>query len=274
MPRIWLDYLEFLICQPRVTQTRRTFDRALRALPITQHDRIWPVYLKFAKRIGGETAIRVYRRYLHLYPEEGETFIELCIHLGRWDEAAKHLLKCLNQPEWKSPRGTPVFQLWMQLADLIVEHPTELMRGSEIRAQSILRDGIKRYPDQVGKLWTALARYFIISGEMEQARDVYEEAIETVRTIRDFTQVFDSYAEFEEGVITSLMEQEAEHAAMSANAKFNPDAQLEVDMRLERFERLMDRRPFLVNDVLLRQNPNSVKEWQKRADLWKSREDV
>ena len=34
-----------------------------------------------------------------------------------------------------------------------------------------------------------------------QARDVYEEAIRTVMTVRDFTQVFDSYAQFEESMI-------------------------------------------------------------------------
>jgi pre-mRNA-splicing factor SYF1 len=29
----------------------------------------------------------------------------------------------------------------------------------------------------------------------------------------------------------------------------------------------MDRRPFLVNDVLLRRNPNDVVEWEKRIAL-------
>ena len=45
MPRVWLDYLEFLVGQRVVTRARRTFDSALRALPITQHDRLWPQYL-------------------------------------------------------------------------------------------------------------------------------------------------------------------------------------------------------------------------------------
>ena len=45
MPRIWLDYLELLVGQRLVTRVRRTFDRALCSLPITQHDRIWPQYL-------------------------------------------------------------------------------------------------------------------------------------------------------------------------------------------------------------------------------------
>lgn len=45
MPRIWLDYLELLVEQQWVTKARRAFDRALAALPITQHDRVWVLYL-------------------------------------------------------------------------------------------------------------------------------------------------------------------------------------------------------------------------------------
>ncbi|KAJ1911923.1 pre-mRNA-splicing factor syf1 [Mycoemilia scoparia] len=284
MPRIWLDYLEFRLLQPQVTQNRRTFDRALRALPVTQHDRIWPLYLKFAQKISGITAIKVYTRYLQLYPEQVEEFIELCVHMGKYGDAAKYLLTCLDNAEWKSPRGTSKFQLWMKLTDLIIDQANDVKnileeQGSGISCDLILRDGIKRYSDQAGKLWTSLAKYYIITGEMERARDVFEEAVEKVKTVRDFVQVFDAYAEFEEGVITSLMEMEAEQAAAATSASgnsgkkveamFNCDAQLEVDMRLERFEKLMDRRPFLISDVLLRQNPNSVKEWQKRAKLWK-----
>ena len=45
MPRVWLDYLQHLMQQFLVTQTRRAFDRALCSLPITQHDRVWQLYL-------------------------------------------------------------------------------------------------------------------------------------------------------------------------------------------------------------------------------------
>lgn len=39
-----------------------------------------------------------------------------------------------------------------------------------------------------------------------QARDIYEEAIQTVITVRDFTQVFDAYAQFEKNLISAKME--------------------------------------------------------------------
>jgi pre-mRNA-splicing factor SYF1 len=45
MPRIWELYLRFLTDQRRLTRTRRAFDRALAALPVTQHDRVWVLYL-------------------------------------------------------------------------------------------------------------------------------------------------------------------------------------------------------------------------------------
>lgn len=55
-------------------------------------------------------------------------------------------------------------------------------------------------------LWNSLADYYIRSGHFEKARDIYEEAIASVVTVRDFTQVFDAYAEFEERMIGARME--------------------------------------------------------------------
>jgi pre-mRNA-splicing factor SYF1 len=95
MPRIWKEYLEWLTTQKLITDTRRTFDRALRALPLTQHMRwIWPSYISFIKSAGvPETAIRVYRRYLKVEPTEIEDYINFLSSIGRFDEAAQQLAK-------------------------------------------------------------------------------------------------------------------------------------------------------------------------------------
>ena len=45
--------------------------------------------------------------------------------------------------------------------------------------------------------------------DLTQARDIYEEAIQTVTTVRDFTQVFDAYAQFEELSLKKLIEEAA-----------------------------------------------------------------
>ena len=45
MPRIWELYLNMLAAQRVITKVRHTCDRALAALPVTQHGRMWKIYL-------------------------------------------------------------------------------------------------------------------------------------------------------------------------------------------------------------------------------------
>jgi hypothetical protein len=45
MPKIWELYLNFLVEQRVVTKVRRACDRALASLAVTQHERIWTIYL-------------------------------------------------------------------------------------------------------------------------------------------------------------------------------------------------------------------------------------
>ncbi|KAI9487355.1 MAG: pre-mRNA splicing factor Syf-1 [Benjaminiella poitrasii] len=262
MPRIWLDYLSLLTTLPMITRTRRAFDNALRALPVSQHKRIWELYLQFAKAAGGETAIHIQKRYLKLDPGYIENYIDSLIKLEHFDEAAVNLVSIMNDKNFKSQRGKSHYQLWQELCELVVDHCEDI---ENIQVESIIRSGIKRFTDQIGILYSRLAMYWIKMGQLEKARDIFEEGITTVMTVRDFTVIFDAYSEFEEEMITTKMEMAKERE--EAGEK-DEEEDLDLDLRLLRFENLMDRRPFLVNDVLLRQNPNNVMEWLQRVTLW------
>ena len=267
MPKIWEMYLSFLMKQPLVTLTRRTFDRALRALPITQHNRIWALYRPFANSASGDTAIRIWRRYIQIHPEDSEDFLELLIEHYQYTEAVRKYMDILNNPKFRSKNAKSHFQLWSEMVDLLVTRAKEILTGGTtgMDVDKIVRSGIERFADQRGKLWAGLATHWITVGNFERARDVFEEGITTVMTVRDFTIVFDSYAEFEESIISTLMDAAA---LVSNNGTRKENAEFDLDIRMMRFEQLMDRRPFLVNDVLLRQNPNNVNEWEKRIALW------
>ncbi|KAF7338659.1 Pre-mRNA-splicing factor SYF1 [Mycena venus] len=128
----------------------------------------------------------------------------------------------------------------------------------------IQTDGLAQYKDQAGRLWTGLATYWIKRGEFDRAKQTFEQGIATVLTIRDFTQIFDAYAEFGESLISAMM-QSLEDEEDEEDAE---ETQKELDVRMADFEDLMDRRPFLVNDVLIRRNPHDVQEWEKRVALW------
>ena len=267
MPKIWELYLSFLMTQPLITVTRRVFNRALRALPITQHNRIWALYRPFAKSANGNTAISVWRRYIQIHPEDIEEFIDMLVDHGLYTEAVRKYLDILNNTKYRSKNSKSNFQLWSEMVDLLVAHANEVdtVLAPGLDVEMIIRSGIERFTDQRGKLWTGLATYWITRGNFEKTRDIFEEGITTVMTIRDFTIIFDSYAEFEESIISTLMDQAAIRSDKGQN---HEEADFDLDIRMMRFEQLMDRRPFLINDVLLRQNPNNVNEWEKRIALW------
>lgn len=263
MPRIWIEYLSFITPQCKITRIRHTFDRALRALPVTQHNRIWPLYLEFLNKYDiPESGVRVYRRYLKLSPEDSEEYINYLVKHERLDEAAQQLVKLVDNEHFTSKHGKSNHQLWNELCDVISKNPDKV---TSLNVDAIIRSGLRRYTDQLGHLWNSLADYYVRSGLFEHARDVYEEAIQTVFTVRDFSQVFDAYAQFEEISLSKLMEE------VAGKEKASPEDDIEIDLRLARFESLMERRLILLNSVLLRQNPHNVQEWHNRVKLFEGK---
>ena len=63
-------------------------------------------------------------------------------------------------------------------------------------------------------------------------------------TVRDFTQVFDAYAQFEELALSKKMEEVEEQEAPG------PGDEVEIELRMGRFEHLMDR--YIMTDLCLR----------------------
>ncbi|KAG6836647.1 hypothetical protein H0H93_005477 [Arthromyces matolae] len=308
MPRIWLMYLSIFHhpkCPPLLAHThaRHTFDRALRTLPPSLHSRVWLRYLLWAERKGGTTTAHVYRRYIAIDPSVTERFATLLLEPvnapPRPLEAAKLLLSLARkaaQGKYTSPEGKSPYQLLEAWIDVVEKFADEVGLGVEDTINSneaiassngndlydededpvspkklniekiIHRDGLSVYKDQAGRLWTGLATYWIKLAEFDRAKDTFEEGFKSVLTIRDFTQIFDAYAEFGESLISGLMSRlENEDDETEEEAA---DTEQELDAKIAEFEELTDRRPFLVNDVLIRRNPNDVQEWEKRVALW------
>ncbi|KAI9921990.1 hypothetical protein PsorP6_002021 [Peronosclerospora sorghi] len=272
MPRLWLDYLNVLKEMRVVTKRRRVFDRALRALPITQHHRIWTPYLTFVKQIGvPRTAVRVYRRYLMLEPSKRGDFVDYLVSVEHYEEASLQLVTLIEttQEQEASTDRTP-HSMWMQLCDMVSKHPTRVAKSLDVEA--ILRSGMTRFRDEVGRLWCSLATYFVRLKMFDSARDVYEEGIRTVVTVRDFSMIFDAYVKFIEAMLTVEMDLAYKGNEDDEEDKEDDvvDHQFQVDRLLKVYEDVAERRPLLLNSVLLRQNPHNVREWEKRVELVKS----
>jgi pre-mRNA-splicing factor SYF1 len=114
------------------------------------------------------------------------------------------------------------------------------------------------------------------------ARSIYEEALESVSRVRDFSILFDAYVRLEEGVVEAMMklenEEEEEMEEGHPNEGDNENdwdilllsnnESSNIELALARAERLTSQRPLLLNCVPLRQNPHNIGEWLKRDELY------
>ena len=69
MPKIWMEFADFSAKCMQITKTRKIYDQAIQALPVTQHQIIWEAYIQWAVSVDGETALQVYKRYAKMKPE-------------------------------------------------------------------------------------------------------------------------------------------------------------------------------------------------------------
>ncbi|KAA0150252.1 hypothetical protein FNF31_07060 [Cafeteria roenbergensis] len=341
MPRIWIMYLRHIVRQRQVTGARRAFDRALRALPVTQHQHVWPLVRAFVQQadVPVSTASALFKRLVQFDPAAREDAVHLLLKRGRPAEAARHLAILVDDPKFRSSRGDSKHAMWMLLCETIAAHPQAIRDAgglplaadeaaaadatagggaaslaSAARVERIFEAGIRRFSDEVGRLWCAHAAYHVRLGQFERARDIYEAALAKVGTVRDFSAVFDAYWQFEELLVEARVARQAEAeaeegaddgaedeavapppldaascalelhalrtggaeglASVSGGGAGVSQAQAlrsEVQLRLERLEALVARRPLLLSAVLLRQNPHNVREWLRRADEYSSR---
>uniref|UniRef100_A0A1J3HH20 Pre-mRNA-splicing factor SYF1 n=1 Tax=Noccaea caerulescens TaxID=107243 RepID=A0A1J3HH20_NOCCA len=171
----------------------------------------------------------------------------------------------------------------MDLLDVVVHHADEV---SGLNVDAIIRGGIRKFKEEVGMLWTSLADYYIRKGLFEKAREIYEEGMMKAVTVRDFSVVFDV---FFQSCIAKRMELEEDEAEVDdgdeEDVRVNTclclkemqrkilggywlNDENDIDLRLARLEELMNRRPVLVNSVMLRQNPHNVEQWHRRVRLY------
>eukprot|EP00494_Astrolonche_serrata_P024907 UN25167 len=167
-------------------------------------------------------------------------------------------------------------QLWKRLCNIMCQHASEM---KTLNVEAILRGGIRRYPQEVGYLWNLLATYFTRCSMFERAYDVYEESINTVATVRDFTIVYDAYTDFQEELIKTKMEMEETEKQNrpddydSDDDLFDITSSVDIDMLIDRMEHLTNRRDILVSSVKLRQNPHNIREWLNRVKIYVKRDE-
>mmetsp|Transcript_3722 Transcript_3722/g.5678 ORF Transcript_3722/g.5678 Transcript_3722/m.5678 type:complete len:897 (+) Transcript_3722:65-2755(+) len=255
-PRLWLGYCQILWHRREIKNCRYGFDRALRALPVSQHHLIWPAYTTFALECGEPLGSLVYHRRCMLEREQRIEFAEyLATKANKIGAAAAVLAQVIEDQD---DQVSNKHKAWLRLCDLCCQAPSKV---DCINVDAVIRGGLRRFTHDCGLLWCKLADFYIRSGAFEMARDVYEEAVNSVMSVKDFSIVFDKYAKFEEALLAAKIQ-------AADDDDVDDDEVHDLDLRLARLEELIKRRPLLLSAVILRQNPHNVAEWLARAKIY------
>lgn len=264
MPRLWLDYLNLLGMTHKLTACRQLLNRALAALPPTQHDRLWEWMRKWTAPIAKLCPLLVshlwLRQWQHLNHTEhwAQETINRLKECDRFDEAACIIKEMLDagHGDWHEH----LLVLLMAHGEAIHSLPVEAILRQAIQQQmealslSALQGGHARLASsQAGRLWCALAGLYLRQGLFERARAVYEEALSSVNTLRDATMIWDAWARMEETFTTFLVNKQNDS--------------LSLEWQLSRLERLVKQRPIWMADVRLRQQPHRVDWWRQRISF-------
>ena len=203
MPVIWINYIQFLIEQNLITKTKIIFNKALQAIPITQHKKLWDIYIPWIESLSGchKSKIEIFNRYIKFNPDYKEKFINFLIGIKEFNLAIHLIIDILNDENFYSKENKSQYYYWIMLCQIINNYPEFLdlsKYNKELTIDKVIRHGIKKYTDEVGNLWVTLANYYIKMGLIEKAREIFEEALEKILTVRDFSLIFNAYLNFEQ----------------------------------------------------------------------------
>lgn len=107
------------------------------------------------------TALRIVPRYLKINPDFKETYVDYLIEKQLYDKGAEMILAILNDDGYSSKAGKDKKDFYFDLINLITERPDEIKC---LDGHRFIRDGIKQYPEDSGKIWVKLSDYFIRLG--------------------------------------------------------------------------------------------------------------
>lgn len=145
-----------------------------------------------------ETGCSIFERYVHGFRgEAADRYLNYLMAHKLYDRACTVLISILHREDSHiksavlSSKSRSDYEVWIQLCKILEHNPH--LEISLHQGESLLREGIKRFSDEVGRLWVTLANFYTRAGLFEKARDVFEEALSKVSTARDFNIVFSSF---------------------------------------------------------------------------------
>ena len=305
----WLLFLNFIMENIEyidATFARHQFNKALQTLPIAQHVKVWPMFLTCAKVIGGPTMHTVFLRYfgfriaakeydeylMGIFNEDEvenseksvidlsnviDSLIQYIQTPGQFQQLKKYINALFSDSKWAAKFPKPELEVYNDLFSCLIQirkHTKDVENNGYLTdklAGKVYREMKIKFKGQQGSIIAKYADYWLASGNFLKAISTFEQGLTECTTLDDFTIIYDSYIDAMDSHIEAISDKLDEAEDGETEDTYNLNSVLNVF--LQRYEDLLSRRPFLINDVYLRQDKNNVQTWIERVDIYDKEKD-
>ncbi|ESL12228.1 hypothetical protein TRSC58_00008 [Trypanosoma rangeli SC58] len=272
MPLLWVSFLEFLMdaaVPPRLTLVRHTILRALRALPVTQHHRVWRLAKRWTRLPHVPTATAQYLWRLHLlFDPRASNQRDYFLMLWEKGGPGEFLTECAvfildGHPHEELLRDTTFWET----VRLALE-TKDLRFGGDFVLIEKLVEVAAEHCASPSELSISHTVFLAGQGEFEKARAALWALLENAGDTTIFLRVFSMAVAFEDQIVDSL--------AMDSSIQICTAGEYEQIARrlcgdaqdpLHHLLRLTQQHALLLNEVQLRENRWDTTMWLKRVEL-------
>lgn len=289
--------MEFVISEYELEMIRHVLDVSLRKLAASSHWKMWEMVFKFMEdKMLPLTEFGDSRDEFQDEQEQMEVMIYKSLFGGEEEQDtpdvwSSHILQRYIKiaPEWNVQNtleklaSTRDYEAVRGLYQRYLGHGNELKATLEVpfslqlnylkaldhlcrdeEYESFLHQLQKVFPGKSTDFTIMWAKHEIRRSRFHRVTDILENAMKSTLDLKSFTRIYEFESLFERLYLENIVEE------LKANPELQKDAQekFELDIHLSRLKNLIETHSLRLNDLKLRQNPNSVETWRHRATLF------
>lgn len=257
-PALWLRFIELTKKKGELEQLTEALDLALFNLHHSHHKRLWEEYIALAGTEKGELGSCVYKRIFDMQDSENCTYIyDRCgcvlkiAQLGDVEMALK-LLQRIPKTLIKNSENDSAFL--SIILDILI---SKNLYKDCVQFERIALDAALDMPFNESKYLSKIATFYLKRSQTNKARHFFNLSLNLATTLKGLANVFEKFTDFLSEDVYKL------------NEAGNYDC---AELSYESLESLLASQPFLVNDILIKKEPNNIDLWLERVKIHKDRQ--
>lgn len=257
-PALWLRYIELIKQKGKKEELANALNSALFNLHYSHHKRIWEDLIELANSERGRLGCSIYKRIFDMQDSRNCALsFDRCtcvLKIAQFGDIDTALLLLDRTPRILLKNSENDSAFMSILLDILI---SKKHFNNGIQFEKIASDAALDISYNESKYLSKIAIFYSKRSEPKKARHFFNLALNSVTTLKGLANVFE--------LSTNSLSEDIYSLYLNENIDC-------ADLRIRSLELLVSNQPFLVNDILLKKEPNNVDLWLERVRIHKNKQ--